>query len=193
MVSTKHNMMEKKPLVDDTKMPTPPTIESTSTPLKSVVADSGEFVEEESLPKFPPPPPAQVPDIFTAASTANDDVLMVELDENNNHIYCYDETSENVHIPKTFEKKSTCFVLLLLLLYGMVYMFNFDFPIKEIDFNNFDIADQFEIDARAYLIPESKRIGKFEKFGFYCSKCDSYMTGQIQLVMVQLISTLEKK
>lgn len=56
----------------------------------------------------------------------------------------------------------------------------------EIDINNFDIADQFKVNARAYLIPEAKRLGKFEKFGFYCAKCDAYMTGQIQLVMVML-------
>ena len=61
--------------------------------------------------------------------------------------------------------------------------FNFSFIYQEIDINNFDIADQFKVNARAYLIPESKRIGKF---GFYCSKCDSYMTGQIQLVIVHI-------
>lgn len=64
--------------------------------------------------------------------------------------------------------------------------FNFNLIYQEIDINNFDIADQFKVNARAYLIPESKRIGKFEKFGFYCSKCDAYMTGQIQLVMVHI-------
>ena len=46
------------------------------------------------------------------------------------------------------------------------------------------IATQCNIDATKYLIPQSKKKGKFEKFGFYCSKCDAYMTGQIQLVMV---------
>lgn len=45
------------------------------------------------------------------------------------------------------------------------------------------IASQCQINAEKYLIPEDKRKGKYEKFGFYCSLCDSYMTGQIQLVM----------
>ena len=46
------------------------------------------------------------------------------------------------------------------------------------------VALKFNINAVMYLIPEEKKLGKFEKFGFYCENCDAYMTGQIQLVMV---------
>lgn len=53
----------------------------------------------------------------------------------------------------------------------------------KIDIHNFDLAESHKINARKYLIPESKRVGKFEKFGFYCATCNAYMTGQIQLVM----------
>ncbi len=49
---------------------------------------------------------------------------------------------------------------------------------------DYSIANMFYIDAEKYLLPDSKRQGKYEKFGYYCSKCDAYMTGQIQLVMV---------
>ncbi len=44
----------------------------------------------------------------------------------------------------------------------------------------------FNIDAEKYLLPDTKRVGKYEKFGYYCVVCDAYMTGQIQLVMVSL-------
>ncbi len=46
------------------------------------------------------------------------------------------------------------------------------------------IAIDFKIDVNKFLIPASKKIGKYQKFGFYCSDCNVYMTGQIQLVMV---------
>lgn len=46
------------------------------------------------------------------------------------------------------------------------------------------LAIKFQIDAVKYLITEDKKVGKFEKFGFYCKTCDAYMTGQIQLIMV---------
>lgn len=55
------------------------------------------------------------------------------------------------------------------------------FSITEIAQN--PVAIKFNINAVKYLIPENKKIGKFEKFGFYCDTCDAYMTGQIQLVM----------
>jgi hypothetical protein len=45
------------------------------------------------------------------------------------------------------------------------------------------IAIKFNVNAEKYLIPENKKNGKFEKFGFYCSLCNAYMTGQIQLIM----------
>ncbi|RNA16689.1 hypothetical protein BpHYR1_051607 [Brachionus plicatilis] len=53
----------------------------------------------------------------------------------------------------------------------------------KIDIHNFALAESHKINAKIYLIPETKRVGKFEKFGFYCAKCNAYMTGQIQLVM----------
>jgi hypothetical protein len=50
---------------------------------------------------------------------------------------------------------------------------------------DYSIAHAYDIDAEKYLLPDEKRSGKYEKFGYYCSKCDAYMTGQIQLVMVR--------
>lgn len=55
------------------------------------------------------------------------------------------------------------------------------------------MAIKFNINAVKYLIPENKKIGKFEKFGFYCDTCDAYMTGQIQLVMVSVYLYLKKE
>ena len=45
-------------------------------------------------------------------------------------------------------------------------------------------AIKYNIYAVKYLITDDKKLGKFEKFGFYCKTCDAYMTGQIQLIMV---------
>lgn len=56
-----------------------------------------------------------------------------------------------------------------------------NFSITEISEN--PVALKFNINAVKYLIPIEKKLGKFEKFGFYCQTCDAYMTGQIQLVM----------
>lgn len=56
-----------------------------------------------------------------------------------------------------------------------------NFSITEISQN--PVALKFNINAVKYLIPNEKKLGKFEKFGFYCQTCDAYMTGQIQLVM----------
>ncbi|CAF0880814.1 unnamed protein product [Brachionus calyciflorus] len=53
----------------------------------------------------------------------------------------------------------------------------------KIDIHDFALSEKYKVNAQKYLIPESKRVGKFEKFGFYCEKCNAYMTGQIQLVM----------
>lgn len=56
-----------------------------------------------------------------------------------------------------------------------------NFSLAEISQN--PVALKFNINAVKYLIPNEKKLGKFEKFGFYCQTCDAYMTGQIQLVM----------
>ena len=53
-----------------------------------------------------------------------------------------------------------------------------------VEINQNLIANKFKVNAEKYYIPENKKNGKFEKFGFYCSTCNAYMTGQIQLIMV---------
>jgi hypothetical protein len=65
------------------------------------------------------------------------------------------------------------------------------FSISQVEISQNLIAIKFNVNAEKYLIPENKKNGKFEKFGFYCSLCNAYMTGQIQLIMVSLVYETE--
>lgn len=74
------------------------------------------------------------------------------------------------------------------LLKNVIFYENFILFLFQVEISQNLIAIKFNVNAEKYLIPENKKNGKFEKFGFYCSLCNAYMTGQIQLIMVSILT-----